>query len=193
MSGSPWHLFWAPCPRSFTDFSSPDPLEFHDKSCSFVLLIMVFHTEPYKWFLLVTHTQVQSHIDFLFIIIQKLKKNLDHTMWISKSRFPNQGLNPGQKSDRAVSSPLGYRGTPQFFFFFLTKVTFNNKENLDPTCSRYIWPPFALLSQGNGLTDPQSIFSDHKTWNQMPTVPCDLFPFLLGKFLCFSKHDILPL
>jgi len=41
---------------------------------------MVFHTEPYKWFLLVTHTQVQSHIDFLFIIIQKLKKNLDHTM-----------------------------------------------------------------------------------------------------------------
>ena len=81
-------------------------------------------------------------------------------MQISRSQFPNQGLKPDQKSDSAESRPLGCQGTPQIVVFFFLN---NNKENLDPTCSRYIWPPFALLSLGDGLTDPQSIFSDHKT------------------------------
>ena len=56
-------------------------------------------------------------------------------MQISRSQFPNQGLKPDQKSDSAESRPLGCQGTPQIVVFFFLN---NNKENLDPTCSRYI-------------------------------------------------------
>lgn len=63
----------------FTAFSSPDFLEFDDSSSSFFLLIMVSHTGPGKWFLLVTDTDAIPY-RFLKVCLLLFKKTFLKTI-----------------------------------------------------------------------------------------------------------------